>query len=248
MTDRFDAVTFDFWDTLCRAPDVTSARERRMGLLADLLADLTGDEPRSIDQVEDGLRQVLVAFNQHWAENRQFTYVDAAPVLVDHLGIQLDQAGVDAVARAISAEDSDHLPDLTPNVELALRTLKDAGLRIGIICDVGLAPSRVLRRHLNRHGVLDLFDHWSFSDEVGHYKPAPEIFRDALGGLGGIDPARAAHVGDLRRTDIAGALAMGITAIRYAGITDDPPEGPEPFEADHVIHDHAHLADLLLRP
>jgi len=246
MPDRFDAVTFDFWDTLCRAPDVTNARERRMGLLAELLADLTGDEPRSVDQVEAGLRQVLAVFNQHWSENRQFTYIHAAPLLVDHLGVQLDQAGIDAVARAISAEDSDHLPDLAPNVEVALRALKDAGLRIGIICDVGLAPSRVLRRHLNRHGVLDLFDHWSFSDEVGHYKPAAEIFHHALAGLGGIEPRRAAHVGDLRRTDIAGALAMGITAVRYAGITDDPPEGPEPIEADHVISDHAALAPILL--
>ena len=55
------------------------------------------------------------------------------------------------------------------------------------------------------------------------YKPAPEIFEHALAGLGGVDPAEAAHVGDLRRTDIAGARAMGILALRYRGVNDDEP-------------------------
>ena len=66
--------------------------------------------------------------------------------------------------------------------------------------------------------LLGYFDHWSFSDEVGWYKPAPEIFRHALDGLGGVAPERAAHVGDLRRTDVAGARAMGMTAVRYRGV------------------------------
>ena len=30
--------------------------------------------------------------------------------------------------------------------------------------------------HLDKHGLLDVLDHWSFSDEVGHYKPSPLIF------------------------------------------------------------------------
>jgi putative hydrolase of the HAD superfamily len=98
---------------------------------------------------------------------------------------------------------------------------------------------------LEKHGLLDWFDHWSFSDEVGVYKPDRRIFDHALAGLGGIDPAEAAHIGDLRRTDIAGAKALGITAVRYTGVYDDPHVDGLP-EADLVVADHAELPAALL--
>ena len=108
-----------------------------------------------------------------------------------------------------------------------------------------MTPSTILREHLEKHGLLEWFDHWSFSDEVGVYKPDRRIFDHALAGLGGVDPAEAAHIGDLRRTDIAGAKALGITAVRYTGVFDDPPAEGLP-EADLVVADHADLATALL--
>jgi putative hydrolase of the HAD superfamily len=124
-----------------------------------------------------------------------------------------------------------------------LRRLKDAGVRIGIVCDVGWTGSPILREHLARHGVLDLFDHWSFSDEVGAYKPSAVIFEHALAGLGGVAPAVTAHVGDLRRTDIAGARAMGMTAVRFTGVFDDDTQ-VEP-EGHLVLASHADLPGAL---
>ena len=75
-------------------------------------------------------------------------------------------------------------------------------------------PSRVGSR---ASGCSDLFDAWSFSDESGWFKPAAEAFEPALLGLGA-DPAEAAHVGDNERTDIAGAKALGMTAVQYTGL------------------------------
>ena len=68
------------------------------------------------------------------------------------------------------------------------------------------------------------------------------IFDHALGGLG-VDAAHAAHVGDLRRTDVAGARAMGMVAVRYTGVFDDDTQ-PEP-EGDHVVDHHAKLPAVL---
>ena len=48
----------------------------------------------------------------------------------------------------------------------------------------------------------------AFSDEVGVPKPDPAIFAKALAELGA-KPERAVHVGDLKRTDVAGARAFG---------------------------------------
>jgi putative hydrolase of the HAD superfamily len=76
------------------------------------------------------------------------------------------------------------------------------------------------------------------------YKPDPAIFRDALAGLGGVDAADVAHIGDLRRTDVAGARAMGMLALRYRGANDDNDESHGP-EADVVVDDHLELIELL---
>ena len=63
-------------------------------------------------------------------------------------------------------------------------------MRIGIICDVGMTASPTLRERLDMFGVLEYFDHWSFSDEVGCFKPWPAVFEHALAGLGVDDPSR----------------------------------------------------------
>jgi len=55
-------------------------------------------------------------------------------------------------------------------------------------------------------------------------------------------------VGDLRRTDIAGAQALGIIAVRYSGVFDDPgssADGTDQVQADHVLADHAELPAAL---
>jgi putative hydrolase of the HAD superfamily len=202
-------------------------------------------------------------FDVHWNKNQQFHADDAVSVILGELGVdpgEISASDRDTLVRAIRQGSEEGVPALTPNVAETLRALKLAGVKLGIICDVGFAPSTRLRGHLQHHGVLDLFDHWSFSDEVGVYKPDPAIFRHALDGLGVTDPAAAVHVGDLRRTDVAGARAFGMTSVRYTGSNDDVPvpaegdrarlgsSGIEPadrVEADHVIADHAELPPLL---
>jgi putative hydrolase of the HAD superfamily len=140
----------------------------------------------------------------------------------------------------VGAEATLHLTD---GIEECLRALSAAGIRLGIICDVGMTPSSILRAHLDKHGVLELFDHWSFSDDVGHYKPSRVIFEHALAGLGGVAPGAAAHVGDIRRTDVAGAKDMGMLAVRYTGVSDDTTSASP--EGDLVLDDHRLLPAAL---
>ena len=243
---QFDVVTFDFWDTLIVA-DTPATRAARRAAIFDLLVDL-GHEV-TLAEIDAAFDAAVAAYNEHWAANRQFTAEHGAYLVAEVLGRDLAPADRKLLARAF-ADATEAVPhELTGNVAPTLDRLHARGVRLAIICDVGLTPSPVLRRYLAGHGVLDRFDYWSFSDEVGVYKPAPEIFAHALDGLGGVDPARAAHVGDLRRTDVAGARAFGMTSVRYAGSNDDAPgddEHPDAYaEADHVIDDHADLLDVL---
>ena len=240
MSEPIRAVTFDFWDTLVRS-DVPAFRASRRAALVDVLAS----DGREVDDevIAQGFDRAWRAFDVAWGRNEQFTAVDAARVVVGHLGLAVGtDLGHRLVEAYVGAGVEVEVP-LTPNVARVLAGLKDSGIAVGIVCDVGLTPSPTLRAILHRHGVLELFDHWSFSDEVGRYKPHREIFEHALGGLGGVAPAQSAHIGDLRRTDVAGARAMGMRSLRYRGVTDDDPaNGPE---ADHIVDDHGDLLDIL---
>jgi putative hydrolase of the HAD superfamily len=234
------AVTFDFWDTLVRSDTAAFRLARRIAVAEELARH---GLPAEHDAIEAAFDVALARFNSGWAGNEQFTGHHAAEIVADVLAREPGPDVRKAVVEAYLGASGEVQTELTPNVADTLTTLKDAGLRLGIICDVGLTPSTTLRHLLERHGVLRLFDHWSFSDEVGVYKPAPEIFEHALAGLGGVEPSAAAHIGDLRRTDVAGARAMGILALRYCGVTDDEPaHGPE---GDVVVADHAELPALL---
>lgn len=133
--------------------------------------------------------------------------------------------------------------ELSPDIRSCLAVLSEREIRLGIVCDVGFTGGELLRDFLGREGLLEHFSGWAFSDEVGHYKPSPQIFQAALGALGA-EPAAAVHVGDLRRTDIAGARGVGMRTVRYRGLHDDSgADGGE--EAEFVVDSHSELPDLI---
>jgi putative hydrolase of the HAD superfamily len=231
-----EAVTFDHWNTLV-FEQRGELRGRRLDAWAGILEETGFGVERQ--QLEKTFDSAWEAFVQSWDANEQFLATQAAEHIVESLGVQIPDDVQTKLTEAFADAASGVDFHLTDGVEACLIALRDAGVRLGIICDVGFTPSTLLREHLIRRELLPLFDHWSFSDEVGFYKPAAEIFEHALEGLGGVDPSRAAHVGDLRRTDVAGARAMGMVSVRYTGVYDDD-SATEP-EADHVVAD---LRDL----
>jgi putative hydrolase of the HAD superfamily len=160
-------------------------------------------------------------------------------MLVRALGVE-DASGARVSEAFLGAIDEVEL-ELAPGIGAVLRELGTRGIRIGIVCDVGFSGGAALRGLLDREGLLKHFSGWSFSDETGHYKPAPEAFEPALAALGA-QPQEAMHVGDLRRTDIAGAAALGMQTVRYRGLHDDAEAGPE---ADFVIAAHSDLVALI---
>ena len=234
-----EAVTFDFWNTLV-ADGGGAGRDHRLDAWLGILEDAGFATER--EHLDKAMASSWEKFLGAWKTNEKYTHVEAAVDIVESLGYSLPPGVHEALVESFTYSTSNY-PSLTDGVGDCLRMLSDAGVRLGIICDVGMTPSSALREILEHNGLLSLFDHWSFSDEVGHYKPSAAIFEHALSGLGGVSPASAAHVGDLRRTDIAGALAFGMTAVRYTGAFDDVEgEGPE---ATFVVASHAELPGVL---
>jgi putative hydrolase of the HAD superfamily len=239
MGRGIEAVTFDYWNTLCYE-EPGHMRGRRLEAWSGLLEDAGyATERQTLSQVLDRRWEQFVA---RWTAGEQYAYAEAAAEIIEDLGYDLPPDVHDAIVEASGRVGDEADLHLVPNADTAVRDLKKRGVKVGIVCDVGLVPSTALRGHLERHGLLGEFDHWSFSDEVGHYKPSRAIFEHALDGLGA-EPATTAHVGDLRRTDVAGALAMGMTAVRFTGIFDD--DSTTDPEAHHVIADLGELVAVL---
>lgn len=235
---RVDAVTFDFWNTLVGEAGTAFEKARSTAWFRRLAAE--GHEVEA-ERIESAL---AVAWSEHsdaWHRNEQYGWERAARRALDHIGLPLAEELVEELLEIFLRANETLRPELCDGVADALAALAESGMRLGIICDVGFTPSTTLRDWLGHHGVLEFFDGWSFSDEVGRYKPAPQIFAHALGYLG-VPPERAAHVGDLRRTDVAGARAAGWLSVRYRGVYDD---GSDLAEADHVIDRHDELVPLL---
>ena len=122
-----------------------------------------------------------------------------------------------------------------------LDVLSAANIRLGLVCDTGFTPGRVVRRLLEDAGLADNLEVLGFSDEVGVPKPGSEIFAKVLAELG-VRPPEAIHVGDLKRTDIAGAHDMGMHAARFKGVHDDKSDF---VEAEVVINDHRQLLEVI---
>jgi FMN phosphatase YigB (HAD superfamily) len=238
---RVEAVTFDYWHTLMTESSPGQLNALRRVAWAAILSDA--------GVAVDGAR-LRAAFDRswdtygaEWEAGRQYLAGDAARDVLADLGLDIPPTTRGALTAAMVETGRDAELRVAPGVGAAIRRLKGAGVVIGIVCDVGMTGSPILLEHLDRHGLLQLFDHWSFSDVVGCYKPDRRIFEHALAGLGGVDPARAAHVGDRLRTDVAGALGMGMKAVRYTGLFDDTASGFR--EADRVVTSHDDLATAL---
>ena len=236
-----EAVTFDFWDTLLHE-ELSAMRTGQLAAWEGLLVEAG----HPTDPVA-----LAAAFDENWIEFERCWELNAGPYtpeattdfICGRVGLEPDESLRTALSNAFR-EVGETVPlEPAPNAEACLSALRDAGLRLAIVCDVGLVRSPTLRSRLDGFGLLGYFEAWSFSDETGWFKPAAEAFRPALEGLGVADPSRVAHVGDNLRTDAAGALALGMTAVRYTGLVDRADERLP--EATHVIADLGDLPGVL---
>lgn len=230
-----EAVTFDFWNTLMWE-EPGSLREKRLEAWRESLGAV---DEEALQEAHDAAHQEYV---DSWVAGRQFRVEEAVAHMLSGSNGSLGRDAAPVLVEGFSEGGRRAAVHPSDGVGECLASLKAGGTRIGIVCDIGLTPSPVVRELLERAGLLDYFDGMSFSDEVGHYKPHPAIFEHALAGLGGVPAERAAHVGDRVRTDVDGAAAMGMKAVRYNGVYEDELAGQR---EEVVVRDLRELPRLL---
>jgi putative hydrolase of the HAD superfamily len=236
------AVTFDCWQTLLVESDWTLAHARRVELLAEAA--------RAAGRSDVPLVELTRVFDRAWGRHmREWLrgVATGAPEIADDalalLGIRPEPVVREQLIQAWQEASHTGRVEAVDGAVESLSALGDAGLRLGLVCDTGLTPGRIVRLHLDRVGLLHHLECCVFSDEIGVPKPDPRVFRTALRALG-VEARDAAHVGDLLRTDVAGARTVGMHAIRLRAVHDDPSGLPE---ADLVADSHAALTRALVQ-
>jgi putative hydrolase of the HAD superfamily len=232
------AVTFDCWNTLIFEPEPTVARDVRIAAIRRA-ARLAGRELG----FDAAARALQAGWEQHW----RLWQESVASGAREMAGWALERAGIrddslaDALGRELAEASLRQEIHRLEGARATLEQLAERGIRRALVCDTGFSPGRVVRRLLDRLGLLELLEVQVFSDEAGVPKPDPRVFRAALEPLG-VEPGAAVHVGDLRRTDVAGGRAVGMGTVRIRHTHDDTTDHPE---ADAVADSHAHLRRIL---
>ena len=220
------AVTFDYWDTLYVGAVLPERKSLRQTALRRMLADIGYTIE---DEAFAALYHASGQEADRWwrEEQRGYTADDRIRWMLQRLSIERP-ADCEHVARAVQAVDDALMrypPPLLPGAADGVKALRDR-YRLAIISDTGFASGRAQDDLLKHDGLRDLFDVTVYSVDVGHAKPRREPFRAALDALD-LSPGDVIHIGDNERTDVRGALDMGMRAVRVDFVKQSGPSAAE---------------------
>ena len=247
MSRPIKTVSFDLWDTVFiddsdepkraaaglppksiqRRNLVQQFLERR-GLIARELID------RCYDTTDAAFREVWYGQNVTWPVRVRLT------ILLQGLGQKLSENEFAELVRLHEDMELEFKPDLLPGIGEALEGLKGK-YKLAVISDAIFSPGRALRELLRHYGLLNYFDYFVFSDEVGYSKPDPRAFH-AVAKNTGCALEEIVHLGDREAKDIDGPHAVDARAILVPIVKD---RGGPNSKADAVCHDFRELPAIL---
>ncbi len=234
------AVTIDFWGTLIFDPP--SSDNRYQGKrLADFEIILRAADVRvsaeALHRAYDESGRVL---GKIWQTRKDVPVEQHVAALLEAVEPGLPgRLGAGTLAALVQAYANPALlvpptPDLS--AKGALAALAAQGTILCVVSNTMRTPGVVLRKILDRYGLLAPFKLLTFSDECGVRKPDPEIFHLTLRQVG-LLPVEAVHVGDDPVLDVQGAQEAGMRVIQ---VTATPPAALR-RKPDAVIR---HLGEL----
>lgn len=231
--DGIRAVTYDCWGTLLADRDWEGAMEiRRLALCRAV--GLSDEEGAAL------LQRAWARHDEAWKQVETFGPGRMAAYCLVASGISDDDA-IAALTREFEEASLVAGVVAVDGTHEVLATLARHGIGLALVCDTGFTPGRVVRRLLEEEGLIAYLEVLCFSDEVGVPKPGLDIFAKALAGLG-VRPPEAVHVGDLKRTDVAGARDIRMHAARFRGVHDDQSDFAD---AELVLDRHEQLLEAL---
>lgn len=207
------AVTFDFWETIYHdSPEVSVPRNK---LRIDYARDFFLGSSRSVTVERLTVAMDLLVRQMAAMRDEHQTGLAADELgrrLGRIVGVDLEDTDARRLGDLISWTGREHPPALVDGARELLEALRGR-VKLGMISDSGLTLGVDMYAVMEADGLAAFFDTCTFSDQTGTTKPMVRQFHHTLHRLG-VTPAEAVHVGDLERTDIGGAHAAGMRAIR----------------------------------
>lgn len=199
LLDGMGAVVFDFFGTLTPiSPDAVWAGH------AARLAAVFGVTPPALEN----------ALVETFGDRMTGAMGDVRQTmqgLADRLGVRLTEDQLDdAVAVRRQAQES--MFALRPEALPVVGTLRDSGLKIGLVSDC----SSELPDAWHRLPLAALVDAPVFSCREGTRKPDPHLFRTVAANMG-VSPADCVYIGDGGGRELTGSSAVGMRAVLLAG-------------------------------
>lgn len=240
-----DAITIDFWNTLVDSTGGPARRAARNAAIREAFDDIGAEFDEAA--VREAFEVSYAEFERRWyGEQRTMDASACMQVMWEHLGVRMPEKQHRRVTEAVEDSILAGMPALLPGVEQVLPRLAQR-FRLALISDTAMSPGRVLRQVLERHGVASYFRGMVFSDVTGVSKPHPLAYATALR-LVEADAARAVHIGDIERTDIAGAVDAGMRAVLFRGDPTGRYHGEQQSEntrAHAVAHDWFEIESII---
>lgn len=230
-----DTVTLDLWNTLISNTPQDAQRFRTLRINGIVEAFLSRGIRISHEKVGQALDLCFKKCWDLWAENIDFSPQEQIEILMSFLpdfGQKLSPDLLKQIERAYTESLLESPSDLVEGSSEILNYLKNQKYKLGLICNTGRSPGKVLRKLMERYQILEYFDVLSFSDELRIRKPHPEIFIFTLEKLKST-PSSSIHIGDELHTDVKGAKGVGMTAIHFSkGSSED-----QEIQPDHSIRE-----------
>jgi HAD superfamily hydrolase (TIGR01509 family) len=212
---RIRAVLFDLGGTLVDERDYDGWVELARRFYFDLEPDALTHAFQEVEQETDavpppGDREARIV--EFWRR-----------VLARASEKEVSAAVAEKFLRALRAAEV--LPKLYSDTRRCLDQLRSSHRELGVVSNS--TSEAVVRRILDRVGIVEYFARVVSSGTEGVAKPDPEIFLRAVKRMN-VRPDEALFVGNLAFTDAKGAAAAGLHSLWLNragfGLGDDPPE------------------------
>ena len=213
-----DTITFDLWNTLLsnKPQDNERYKQKRLEAIRGLLQQNGFDvDFGSLYRAhEEGYEKC----KETWNKNLDLSTEEQLKIMFGFL----DDPRFKAIPQSLMTQLEEVflapiLKDPPPLIQGAKKTmdrLQAEGYRIGLICNTGRTPGRIIRKLLEKLDIIGYFGALTFSNELRIRKPDERIFFHTLSQLKS-DPVNAVHVGDELRTDVLGAKRAGMTSVHF---------------------------------